>query len=112
MFTATRVAGTPTLDLWVGTKSFDDNEGELAIGIYDCNFVGANCALLSSVVEHFDQVPFGATFGRLVVSLPPVDATVARNRSLVLKVAATNESDDDLWLAYGTTTYPSVLSVA
>jgi hypothetical protein len=110
MSATTRLAGTPTLDLWVGTKDFDDPTGQLDVGIYDCGSFGG-CSLLSSATGDFDQSQHGGTFGRLTVSLPPIDVSIAAGRSLVLKVAPTDGSADDLWLAYGTTAYPSALHI-
>ncbi len=112
MVSATRVTGTPTLDLWVATWDFKPLRGAVEVGLYDCSFFGSSCTLLSSAGASFDQESFGAAFGMISVALPAIDATIAAGRSLVLKVASDDSAEGHLWLAYGTATYPSVLRVA
>ncbi|MDH3301123.1 MAG: HD-GYP domain-containing protein [Acidimicrobiia bacterium] len=107
----TRLQATVTLDLWIATKNFDTGKtGRLIAGLYDCNESAASCNLLGSNTAQFNQAPFGSDFGQITIALGTIDHTFAANRTLVLKIATTNASDDDLWLAYGTTTYPTRLN--
>ncbi|MCP3853130.1 MAG: hypothetical protein GY745_14720 [Actinomycetia bacterium] len=57
------------------------------------------------------QIDFGADFGRVIVALGSVDVTLAPGRALVVKVAPPPTSEAQVWLAYGTTGYPTRLLV-
>jgi hypothetical protein len=108
-----RIVGTPALVVWAGIKDFDtDKTGRLAAGIYDCNSGHGSCTLLASGTTSFDQNDFGSDYGQVTVTMGAIDHTFAANRTLVVKVAPRNTSDDDLWLAYGTTTYPTRFSIS
>ncbi len=107
----TRIQASVSLDLWIATKDFDTGKtGRLTVGLYDCNASAASCNLLASNTAQFNQASFGSDFGQVTIGLTTIDHTFAANRTLVLKIAVTNASDDDLWLAYGTTTYPTRLN--
>jgi hypothetical protein len=43
--------------------------------------------------------------------MTPIDHPLGASRGLVLKVAVLDSSDEDLWLAYGTTAQPTSLAI-
>ena len=108
-----QLRGTPSLELWAAAKDFDTGQsGQIVVGIYDCAADKSGCVLLASGAASFNQATFGATFGRVVIVMPSIDATITAGRGLMLKVAPIGESADDLWLAYGATAYPTSLTIA
>lgn len=107
-----RIAGTPVLNVWAATKDFDTGKtGRFAVGIYDCNTSHTGCTLLVSKNQSFSQSSFGNDYGEVTVTMNPIDHTFATNRTIVIKIATRNASDDDLWFAYETTTYPTNLDI-
>jgi len=107
-----RIAGIPTLAVWVATKDFDtDKTGRLVAGLYDCDASHGDCVLLERQMATFDQGGFGDDFGRVTLTMAAVDHTFGASRRLVLKVATAEDSEDDLWFAYGTTSYPTHLRI-
>ncbi|MCP5031846.1 MAG: hypothetical protein GY939_08590 [Actinomycetia bacterium] len=109
----THVTGTPELELWVATKDFDTGKtGRLVAGLYDCPATPSNCTLLTTGGASFNQSAFGHDFGRVVITMGQVDTQLTSGRGLMLKIAVPGNSDDDLWIAYGTSTYPSAFTVS
>ncbi len=109
---ATPIRGVPVLDVWVATKDFDTGKtGRVVAGIYDCANNMTDCNLLASGASRFSQSAFGAGFGKVVLVMPAVDVTIAADRGILLKIGVPNDSDDDLWLAYGATAQPMRLSL-
>jgi len=45
------------------------------------------------------------------LDLGTVSYTVPASRSLRLKIVVEGDSEDDMWFAYDTTAYPSVLTI-
>ncbi len=106
------LAGTPTVDLWVATTGFDDDEaGQLVVGLYDCAEKGDGCSLLGQAATTFSQKEFGVGFGLVTTSLPALNHAISVDRILQLRVATANDSDDDLIFAFGTAGYPSRLTI-
>ena len=110
---STVLNGMPTVDLWVATPGFDTAAtGSVVIGLYDCAAnKTAGCVLLASGSASFDQAAFGGDFGAVEVQLSPVDVTLADNRSLILSIAVDPSSASDLWLALGTSDYPTSFEI-
>lgn len=108
----TVLSGQPRLEIWAATRELDPSKsGMIVAGIYDCRTNKTDCVPLGSGSATFAQSTFGDGFGRVVITMPPIDHTLAGNRGLMLKVAVPNDSEDDLWLAFATTTYPTALTI-
>ena len=108
-----RVAGTPVLTIWVASKDYDTSDsGQIETALFDCDASHNNCLILSNGSGTFSQSAFGADFGSVTISMNPIDKTFDPGRTLVLTVAAHNASTADIWVAYGTTTYPSSFTVS
>lgn len=111
---ATRLTGTPVVDLFVATAGFDvGSSGAVDVGIYRCGIFIApgNCWLVSSSTAHFDQAASGDDFGRVRMTLPAIDEALIADAYLVLKVAVPPTSGSDIWFAFATTTYPMRLQI-
>ncbi len=107
-----RLLGWGTLTIFAATKDFASGKtGRFAIGLFDCDGSGSNCSALATQSASFDQANFGGNFGAVTVNFGSIDHTFASGRTLVLKLATASDSDDDLWFAYGTNTYPARLDI-
>jgi len=92
--------------IWAAAKDFDgDKDVSFRAYLLDC---GGSCSLIqqSSVVTvsspGWNQVtvPFNAN-----------NLSFGSGRKLVVKITVVNDSDDDMWFAYGTSTYNAHLKV-
>lgn len=109
---AGQIAIDPVVHVWVATKDFDTGKiGSVEVGVYDCDASHGDCQLLSYGYEWFDQWDFDDDFGEVVVTMSPIDHAFAPGRSGVLVIATADDSDDDLWFAYGTSDYPSRIEI-
>ncbi|MEM9464659.1 MAG: HD-GYP domain-containing protein [Actinomycetota bacterium] len=100
--------GTPILDIWVGTRGFDDDDtGGVIAELHDCDESTLTCVALGTAGVTFEQEDFGATFGRVELSFDPIEHQAAAGRTLILTLYADPGSDRHLWFAFGTTTYPA-----
>jgi hypothetical protein len=104
--------GTVGLTLWVATKDFDTGKtGQVEAGLYECNPAGNSCVLLAQGSASFDQADAGSDFAQVDIDVGSVNHSFSSGRSLVIKVAPMSTSDDDLWFAFGTATYPMALTL-
>ena len=93
-----------SLVLWAAVKDFDpDKTGRLGVYLLDC---AASC----QVIETVYQTVSGPTWSRVRVSFSG-SHTFAVGHRLALKVVVQANSDDDMWLAYGTFDYDSSIQV-
>jgi len=106
----TAVRGTATLVIWAASKDFESDKGNrLRIELQDCDAGLGNCRSLGAGSGAVDAS--GPGFKPLAFDLGPVDSTIAAGRRVVVRIAVQNASDDDCWLAYGTTGYPAALTI-
>ena len=91
-------------------KDFDaDKSNRLDVVVQDCDGSLRGCRLLGS---GSGSVGRWSSFGPVDIDLGAMDATIGAGRRLVIRVVVSDSSDDDTWLAYGTTSYPAAFSVA
>jgi hypothetical protein len=107
-----RLDGRPALQLWVAVKDFDASKtGRMNAGLYECAVDGQDCNLLARGDVLFRQASFGNDFGRVTINMPEVAATIDTDRVIQLTVGVPDTSDDDLWIAFGTSARQARLSV-
>ena len=107
-----RLDGRPALQLWVAVKDFDASKtGRLNAGFYECAVDGQDCNLLARGDVLFRQASFGNDFGRVTINMSEVGATIDTDRVIQLTVGVPDTSDDDLWIAFGTSARQARLSV-
>ncbi|MCP5027597.1 MAG: HD-GYP domain-containing protein [Actinomycetia bacterium] len=107
------IQGTAYLELWAAARNFSLAASvTIDAGIYDCEVSGADCLLLGSGTVTIDQSGFGTDFGRVVIGLGGVNSTIAPGRALMVKVAPPLASEGQVWVAYGTTAYPTRLFIS
>lgn len=104
------ISGTVTVRIWTAMKDFAPGKaGVLTAGIYDCNASDTSCSLVASGTTSLD--PWPSAWSEVSIDLGSVSYAFRSSRRMMLKVAVLDTSDDDLWLAYDTTTYNSCLTI-
>lgn len=105
------IAGSVELRLWTAMKDFrTDKGGALNAYLRDCDASGAGCSTIATASLNQAAWAGGSTtWVQKTLSFGNVAYTVAQGRTLELKLIVPNSSDDDMWLAYDTTGYPSQL---
>ncbi len=107
---ATQLSGTLELRLWAALKDNNTSKrGSLTAYLRDCDSTGAGCTLINSTT--LTSTPWASSAGwvQKTLSFGAVNHTVASGRLLELKLIVDNNSEDDMWLAYDTTSYGSAL---
>jgi hypothetical protein len=86
--------------IWAATKDFDVNvTGRLEVYVMDC---GSSCEVLAS---RSANVSGSSSFSKVTIGTPAPSHVFATGRSLVVRVVVPEDSQADVWLAYGTSTY-------
>jgi hypothetical protein len=109
----TVLSGPLTLKIWSAMKDFNTSKrGSVTAFLRECDSAGNNCSLIDSATLTLTPWSGGAsTWVERTIDFGTVNHTVQSNgnRRLELKIIVDNNSDDDMWFAYATTGYPSVL---
>ena len=105
--------GTAALTLWSAIKDFDTSkQGIVLAAVLDCDSGGGGCSTIASGSLDVDPWSGGSsTWVSRTIDLGSVTHTIASNRTLRVKVVVDGSSGDDMWFAYDTTAYDSVLTV-
>ena len=112
--------GQPILRIYAAVKDFDTGKSmERDASLFDCatttvQSVGdgdvlTGCTQLGTATATFDKTSFGGDFGALWLMFPSVSHTFGAGRELVVMVLVDDNSDDDAWLAFANTGYPTKL---
>ncbi|NIR35398.1 MAG: hypothetical protein GWO22_05055 [Actinobacteria bacterium] len=72
-----------------------------------CDTTGSQCRVLSSGSASFTQASFGADFGLVTVTMPPVDESIPGAHWLAVVLAVPDDADRDLWVVFDSVDYPS-----
>jgi hypothetical protein len=95
------------LEIWAAAKDFNrDKTVIFNVYILDC---GGNCQVLDSASA---TVSGAGKWQKTIVSFDDSDHTFAPGHELSVKIVVDNDSDDDMWFAYGTAAHPAHLSVS
>ncbi len=103
--------GHVTLRLYLATAGFADGFGEVIVGLIECQNPSSVCTTIGAGRGGFSQTSFGSDFGRIDIYLGDIDQTVEPGQYLLVTVAVPESSPHDLWLEFGSPTYPSELRV-
>ena len=108
------INGTVSLTLYSAMKDFrNDKKGQIQVFLVDCSSSGTSATTISSVMHTrnpWDTASTG-TWIQDTISFGSVSYTVASTRRLGVVIVVNNGSGDDMLFAYGTTTYPSRLTL-
>ena len=106
------VQGDVLIDLWAGIRGFQANQsGAMTVYLRDFDGFGyTEIANGSIFVEDWQQG--SGTFVPQTIIIPDVDYTVPTGHQLEARIIAdTIKSSKDMWLAYDTTLYPTVIKL-
>ncbi len=100
------VDGAVILRVWAAMKDFRaDKTGQFTAYLLDCT---SSCSILGSTVV---TRPRGAGFSEAVVDFPSLSLKFDPGHSLAVRIIVDKQSEEDMWFAYHTSTYPSRLLV-
>ncbi len=100
-----------SLTFWSAMKDFNDEKrGRVEAYLLDCNAAGASCSLVGQAVAETEPWSESGSWKMAILEFGSVTHTMAANRALAVKLVVGDDSDDDMWFAYDTTTYPSRLT--
>jgi hypothetical protein len=106
------INGQVTLNFWSAMKDFEDDKvGLVEAFLLDCSPGGGGCVLIDQASRESDPWNPSETWVSKTIDFGVVTYSIAADRSLALKLVVGDDSDDDMWFAYDTTSYPSSLSV-
>jgi hypothetical protein len=92
-------------------KNYDQSESAtLAVRLERCNSALVSCKTLGSNQKSFTQ-GIANSFKTIVVNVTLTGGTTTKQPILVLKVVATDASDDDVWLAYDTKAHDAMVKL-
>lgn len=94
-------------------KDFETTKkGVVQAFLLDCTSSGTSCNLIDSGSKTLDPWSGGSsTWVSRTINFGSVTYSVPSGRSLAVKVVVGDQSGDDMWFAYDTTSYPSSLTV-
>ena len=103
------LSGPTTLTFWSAMKDFGTGKrGIVDAGLYNCNKKMSNCSLIAQGQQDVaDWSGSSTTWVERTIDFGDLNYNIPGGRSLVLKIVVGNDSDDDMWFAYDTTSYPS-----
>jgi hypothetical protein len=106
----TALSGGLRLTVWAAVKDFNDHKrGALTAGVYECS-VG-QCTMLAVADLDASAWVLGDTFAARSVDLTLAETTLVIGSTLRVVLSVSPASEDDLWFAYDTRAYPSLLEV-
>ncbi len=79
--------------------------------LLDCNASGTSCSSISHGSANASPWSGSGTWVSRTISFGTVTHALAANRALAVKITVTDQSDDDMWFAYDTSSQASVLTV-
>lgn len=105
------IDGPVTLTFWSAMKDFEAKRGHVEAFLLDCSTNGGSCILIDQASRDSSPWNQSGSWQKQTIAFGSVAYTLAGDRALALKIVVADDSDDDMWIAYGSTTYPSSLSV-
>jgi hypothetical protein len=94
------------LVIWAAPKDFNDDKTVIF------NVYVLSCAVGCEVLDSASATVTGGGWSLETIGLDVSNHTFAAGRQLRVKIVVDNKSDDDMWFAYGTASYPAHLSVS
>ena len=98
------------IDFWAATKDFDtDKSGTVSIFLRDYDSSGNYTEIASAGIFEDDWQSGSGGFVKKTLIIPEISHTVIIGHELEIRVIVDKESAEDMWLAYDTTTFPTVI---
>ena len=109
-------SGSLELRFWSAMKGFNNSKkGVVTAYLRDCNSSGIDCVATPLAVKTLTVSPWSggsSTWVQKTLSFGDVNLNLGSTRRLELKLIVDSPSNDDMWFAYGTTTFNTVLASA
>ncbi|MEM9200478.1 MAG: HD-GYP domain-containing protein [Actinomycetota bacterium] len=106
------LSGDTALTIWLAMDSFNTNlSGGVHLELFDCATPFSSCTELASGGHRFEQATFGNGFGQVEISLGELQHRIGAGRYLVLDINVDPTSDGDVWLGFGTTSFPATFHI-
>lgn len=103
------LSGIPTLVLWASVKDFDTTKvGVFTAYLLQCPEWGYDCTALAAEEQAFQLSPTDI-WVETMVTFPEIDYEISDNTALAIRIVASDESEDDLLIAYDRINYRSRL---
>ena len=103
------LSGSVEVTLFSAMKDFTtDKRGHIQVYLRDCT--GNSCTTIASGSLDRRQWNDASGWSEDSILLSGLSYTVATGRQLELKIVVHDDSDDDMWFAYDTTTHPARLT--
>lgn len=102
------ISGNITLTLWAAIKDFKNSskKGSVTVYLAHCTSDGSSCTQIASSTITANPWSNTNTWVQITTILAVGGSyTIPSGRYLALKLIVDNNSDDDMWFAYDTTTY-------
>ena len=105
------LTGTVTVELWTAIRDFGQNQaGEVTVFLRDYN--GSTYTEIGSGTLYQANWQGGSsTWVKKTITVSGLSYTIPAGNRLEVKVIVGNSAGDDMWFAYDTTTYASVVKV-
>ena len=106
------ISGDVFIDLWAGIRQFQDGQpGAVTIYLRDYDGVGYT-EIGNGSVFVFDWQDGASSFVEQTIMIPDIDYTVPAGHELEARlITDTIKASKDMWFAYDTTTYPTVIKL-
>ena len=106
------IAGDVFIDLWAGIRQFQDGQPG-AMTMYLRDYDGAGYTEIGNgSVFVFDWQDGDPSFVEQTIMIPDIDYTIAAGHELEARlITDTIKASKDMWYAYDTTVYPSVIKL-
>ena len=105
------LVGTVTIDLWTAMKDFgQDKAGEVIVYLRDYNG-SSHTEIGNGTVYEIDWQGGSATWVQKTITISGLNYTIPAGNELEVKLIVGDNGDDDIWFAYDTTSYSSVVKI-
>ena len=109
---AMSIGGGVSLEFWSAIEDMEDDEkGVVTAYLLECDPSGNSCAKVGQGSIQRDPWSSSETWVKRVIDFGHIDHDIPGERSLAVKITVGNNSDDDMWFAYDTTSFPSALVI-
>ena len=105
------LSGDIKLDFWSATKDFSlDKRGVVTVYLRDYN--GSTHTEIGNGTAYVEDWQGGSgTWVKHSILFPDISYTIPANNELEIFMVVENDADGDMWIAYDTTSYASVLKI-
>ena len=106
------ITGDVSIDFWAAlTPPHLGERGTVNMYLRDYDGVSAYTEIGSGTISESDWQGASTTFVKKTITIPGLNYTVVAGHELELKVVVDNGAQHDMWFAYDTVSYPSVIKL-